>query len=580
MSVLATAAVVWTPGLPLALAAVALVPGWARAVAAVAWWLAPAPALVAALAPPGSLEEGSILLGAHLQTGDALTRGLLLAAAPIWCATGRFARTYVADSPRRDSFWFFFLMTMAGTHGAIVSADVATFYLCYALMTFAAYGLIVHERTADARRAGRVYLALALLGEVLLLAAFWLVAQEDIDVPLADVPRRVASSPHRVLVVALLLGGFGVKAGAFPLHVWLPLAHPVAPAPASAVLSGLLVKAGLLGWLRFLPLGEIAVPELAWPLGVTGLVTVFFGGVLSVAQNEAKTVLAYSTVSQMGIATAVLAVALGEPSTSERLKIALVVFAMHHGLAKAALFLGAAVASEAGTVRARRLVATGLALPALAIAGAPLTTGAVAKAALAAVIEGAFAGSAALAVSLSLGAVGSALLMVRFLAIAPSPQARAGVAPRRGLWLPWVVLVAAGNGLFLAGAPPTGALARVGSAGKLWAAIWPVAAGLTVAFLGWRWRARRLRRLRLPAGDLVVWADAARRRVRSRLAPLAARARARRRRVDVRGWLAEAASVPELRRWVVEAEARLAVMRPIGLLLLALVVALAGLLWR
>lgn len=97
--------------------------------------------------------------------------------------------------------------------------------------------------------------------EVLQFIAFSIIAIKVPDARLADVPAAVAASPLRNELIVLLLVSLGIKAGLVPLHVWLPLAHPVAPTPASAVLSGAMIKAGLLGWLRFIPFGLAAWPE-------------------------------------------------------------------------------------------------------------------------------------------------------------------------------------------------------------------------------------------------------------------------------------------------------------------------------
>src|SRR5699024_2367349 len=150
------------------------------------------------------------------------------------------------------------------------------------------------------------------------------------------------------------LVGFGVKAGTVPLHVWLPLAHPAAPPAASAVLSGAMVKAGLVGWLRLLPSGpdqtgltDGAIPQtvaiFGWVLLVSALAGGFASAVLGVLQNDPKVVLAYSTISQMGFTTAVVAVGLIEPEFGDVTAAAAVLYAVHHGLAKGALFLGVPV---------------------------------------------------------------------------------------------------------------------------------------------------------------------------------------------------------------------------------------------
>jgi hydrogenase-4 component B len=118
------------------------------------------------------------------------------------------------------------------------------------------------------------------------------------------------------LAVGLLAAGFAVKAGIMPLHVWLPLAHPAAPVAASAVLSGALIKAGLIGWLRLLPLGGAAWPGWGTVFVVVGLTTAIAGALIGVAQTRPKVVLAYSSVSQMGIIATLVGVGLLAPAAA------------------------------------------------------------------------------------------------------------------------------------------------------------------------------------------------------------------------------------------------------------------------
>ena len=159
------------------------------------------------------------------------------------------------------------------------------------------------------------------------------------------------------------------------LHVWLPLAHPAAPAPASAVLSGAMIKAALLGWLRFLPLGEEALGGWGHLLFLLGSITVIYGFLVGLVQTNPKVVLAYSSVSKMGLMTALLGLGLANPALAPALLTGLVLFAAHHGLAKGALFLGVGVAHASPA----RWVVPALAIPALVLAGAPFTSGALTK---------------------------------------------------------------------------------------------------------------------------------------------------------------------------------------------------------
>ncbi|WP_437732771.1 complex I subunit 5 family protein [Sorangium sp. So ce1335] len=478
--------------------------------AALAPWAA-LPALILAVALHGraTIVSSAAVLGMRLGSAGTVTRGFLLLTACLWLVSSLFARAYLAGDPHRPRFWVFFLATLSGNVGLVLAEDVASFYLFYGLMTFAAYGLIVHDGTGAARRAGRVYIVMALLGEMSILGAFLLIVGADINVALQDVPRVVAASATRELVAALVLVGFGVKAGALFLHMWLPLAHPAAPIPASAVLSGAMIKAGVLGWLRFLPLGAAALPAHGSACMVAGIAAAFFGVALGLTQRESKTILAYSSVSQMGFMTAALGVGLSNPGAAPAVVAAILFYAMHHALAKGALFLGTGVARATGSGWPGGLVALGLSLPALDLAGAPLSSGSLAKISLKDIVAQAPWGTTWLPWLLSAGAVASTLLMIHFVR-RTLPRSAERLVPGAGLWVPWASLLLLDVVLLVRPPIAPADLGLLVAPGTLWAAAWPVLAGAAIAAAGGRLLRRGPRvRVELPPGDLLYPIDAA-----------------------------------------------------------------------
>jgi formate hydrogenlyase subunit 3/multisubunit Na+/H+ antiporter MnhD subunit len=490
-------------GLPLVLALL-LAPTRTRGPARGLAGFAALPALlVAAIAPGSELELSALVLGTRFAL-DGESRVFLALTAALWLAAGLFGTRYLARDERRAGYTAFFLAAMAGNLGVCVVQDLAGFYVCFALMSFASYGLVVHDRSADAFRAGRIYLILVLVGEVALFTGLVLVAaQTPGDGLAASGPQRAPASGW---ALPLLLLGFGIKAGALPLHVWLPLAHPVAPTPASAVLSGAMIKAGLIGWLRFLPLGDPAASGWAEGCLVMGLVAALYGAAVGLGQRDAKTVLAYSSISQMGLVTIAFGAALADPVATP----AALGYAVHHGLAKSALFLGVAVAAAARGRGGRGLAAAGLLLPALALAGAPTTSGAAAKLALKQALgTSPLDGAAGVTALLPVAALGTTLLMARFLVLAwPRGEGR-GIGALS--CLPWLALLAG-----VASAPVWlpgwgGGLARTFAPASLPAALWPLLAGVVAAVLvGRGGRAGRAvgRLPSPPAGDLVVGLEA------------------------------------------------------------------------
>ncbi len=471
------------------------------------------PALaVSLMAPfPDEASYAWLLLGVRFGLGEADTI-ILLFTAVVWLLAGMFARTWVCE--RRERFFAIFLLTMSGNLGALVAQDMPSFYACFALMSFATYGLVAHKLTSEAKHAANVYIVLVVIGEAALAAALMLAAGAVGASDFVSVRAGLEAAPLGQLIIALAFLGFGIKAGVLLLHVWLPLAHPVAPAPASAVLSGTVIVTGLVGWLRFLPVGEWALPGWGGACIVLGLAAAFYGAFVGIDQRNPKVVLAYSSISQMGIMTVGVGMLLREPALAESLHIAIAFFALHHGLAKSALFLGTGLALAGMSEPRRRWLVAGLALPSLALAGAPFTSGMVAKSALAAG-EAALSEPWAAAIEhlLPLTSVATTLLMARFLVlVSRGPIARQPRATRE-TWLAWWVSLVLALVLPWSLVPATQvALTPPMIVGGLW----PLALAFAIALIAirsWR-RAGRPTVPEIPAGDVLLPLEWLTRRVR------------------------------------------------------------------
>ncbi len=455
------------------------------------------PAFLAAVFVPDGTEAvlPSVLFGLRLGI-DAWSRPFLAFTALLWFASGLFAAADPAGDPRRARFFFFFGLSCAGNLGLILTRDMVGFYTAFALMSFAAYGLVVHPRTEAALAAGRVYLFFVVLGELGLFSGMALLAGTAGSLEFAAIP---AADPPRAAVYLLLLG-LGVKAGALPVHLWLPPAHSAAPTPASAVLSGAMIKAGLLGWLRFLPPGPQLDGEVGGFFLLAGAAAAFYAVAVGCTQRQPKTVLAYSSVSQMGLIAIALGTCYGNAG-AETDGIRLVgLLAAHHGMAKAALFLGVGILAglPAGGL-ARRLALAALLLPALALAGAPGTSGFFLKA----LLEERLAllppeQGKIFSFLLPLSSSATTLLLCRFFRLLrPSQTAGKTTWP---MALSWILLLAAVAG-WLYGLPAVATAEKNGLS-----ALWPIGAAVLLA--AGAAAARRHGRLgplpEIPPGDLLV----------------------------------------------------------------------------
>jgi len=384
-------ALVW----PLLLAALTALPVL-RGSAARLLPLAPLPALWLAVTGVEDVTTApDLLLGVTLGL-DGARRLLLGMTAALWLITGLAAQP-MAGKPHMAIFSGFWCVTLSGNLGVFLALDVVTFYVAFAAVSLAAWFLIVHDRTGTALRAGRVYIVIAIAGEVFLLLGLLIGVAAAGGVDIAAVREAIGSSGAGPVAVALLVAGFGIKAGLVPLHVWLPLAHPAAPVPASAALSGAIVKAGLFGLILFLP--EEAFGAFLMAFGLLGA----FGAALwGLTQANPKAVLAYSTISQMGL----MVMFIGAGGAAREMAP---FYALHHGFAKGALFLLVGVMLAAGTTRHRVLCLGVAAAVAASVAGFPITGGALAKAA----VKPGLTDAVVLAVSLS--SVVTSLILVWFL---------------------------------------------------------------------------------------------------------------------------------------------------------------------
>ena len=466
--------------------------------------LAAVPAVALALfGEPGSTIEVPWLFKHTVLLLDQTGKVFLGFTGLLYMAAAWYARSYLEHDPVKVRFFLLLLIAMGSNLGLILSDDIPTFFASFAVMGLASAGLVSHRIDDRTRRAARVYLSLTMIGEVVILTGLVFLIVHDGTMEISGLYRAEPSG----LAMFLVLAGFGIKAGALSLHFWLPLAHPAAPIPASAVLSGSMIKAGLLGWIRFLPLGESVEPVLGSVFITAGLAAALLGALAGVVQANPKTVLAYSSICQMGILMTGLGIGAIEPEAWPGILSAVLIYTAHHALAKGALFLGIGPSMAA---RGRWEVVTariGMLIPALALAGAPLTSGALAKVALKSNLVFLPDGWArALGIFLPLAAVGTSAMMIRLLWLLWRPATDQPENPADGEWAPWLVLVAVvvAAAWILPGA--FGWLGATLTPGKLWLATWPLFAGGLVSALA----AGILRRLNIdpsawvPPGDVVV----------------------------------------------------------------------------
>ncbi|MCC6543457.1 MAG: hypothetical protein IT392_03010 [Nitrospirae bacterium] len=382
-----------------------------------------------------------ILFGLRLGI-DMVSQVFLLFTTVLWGVSGLYAYYFLRKEVTRKRFFFFHLLCMSGNIGVILSQDIPGFYMFFALMSIAAYGLVVHDGTPAALRAGRVYIVMAIIGEALIAMGLFLIADAAGSIDLAGAGAAAAASGHRDIIIALILAGFGIKTGLLTLHMWLPLAYTAGPVPASAILSGSMINAGLLGWIRFLPLGEASLQEWGWLCIAAGLCGAFWGVFVGMFQDNRKTILAYSSISQMGIITAGVGAGLLRAEAWPVVLTAILIYAFHHALAKGALFLSTGLTGALKKKSLRIPVFIGILLPALALSGAPFTSGVFAKSALKQSLAYLPPWAASdIGFILQAAAAATTLLMARFIIVMIRDAGDKEDLPSRGMLIPWAVLL-------------------------------------------------------------------------------------------------------------------------------------------
>lgn len=322
---------------------------------------------------------------------DALSVLFVTLSTVLWLVTTVYAIGYLETSPHRSRFFGFFSLCVTATVGLALAGNLFTFVIFYEVLTLATYPLVAHRGTPDAIRGAGVYLKYTLVGgAVLLVGVIWL---QVLAGPVAFVQGGILDAlpvdahPQLRWIFVLLIIGLGVKAAIVPLHGWLPQAM-VAPAPVSALLHAVaVVKAGAFGIVRVVydVYGVEFAHELGLltALGIAAAVTIVYGSVKALSQDNLKKRLAYSTVSQVSY------IALGAAILGPIATIGGVVHLVHQGIMKITLFFAAGNYAETLGVHkvsemdgvGKRMPGTSLAftIGALGMIGVPPVAGFVSK---------------------------------------------------------------------------------------------------------------------------------------------------------------------------------------------------------
>jgi formate hydrogenlyase subunit 3/multisubunit Na+/H+ antiporter MnhD subunit len=299
------------------------------------------------------LPLGIPWLGAHFRI-DALAAFFLAVVNLGTTAASLFALGYGAHESAPGRVLPFYPVFLAGMNVVLLADDAFSFLLAWELMSLSSWALVVaHHQDGENVRAGYIYLVMASFGTLALLLTFGLLAGPDGAYTFADIRTAHPTGATAILLLALI--GAGSKAGLVPLHVWLPLAHPAAPSHVSALMSGVMTKVAVYGFVRIV-LDLLGEPAWWWGMLVLALggITAVMGVLYALMQHDLKRLLAYHTVENIGIIFIGLGLALAFRAHSMGWAAALALTAgllhvLNHSLFKSLLFFGAgAVLSSTG----------------------------------------------------------------------------------------------------------------------------------------------------------------------------------------------------------------------------------------
>ena len=293
------------------------------------------------------LPIGLPWIGAHFRI-DPLSSFFLVVIDLGAALASLYGLGYGAHEEHPERVLPFFPAFLAGMNLVLMAADAFGFLVAWEFMSLASWALVMaHHHEEENRRAGFVYLVMASFGTLMLLLAFGLMAGPEGAYGFAEMRELARSEWLRGLVLGLVLLGAGSKAGLVPLHVWLPLAHPAAPSHVSALMSGVMTKVAVYGFVRIV-FDLIGEPAWWWSAVVMGLgaLTAVLGVLHAILERDFKRLLAYSTVENIGIVFIGLGLALAfeanDMAGPAALAITAALFhALNHSLFKGLMFFGA-----------------------------------------------------------------------------------------------------------------------------------------------------------------------------------------------------------------------------------------------
>lgn len=269
---------------------------------------------------------------------DTMSYFMAMVISLVWFMASWYSIEYMKKEHANGRFQIFSLFSFFGMLGFVVAGNLVSLFFFFEIMSILSYFLVIHEENTQALRAGSKYLFMGIIGGLVLLGAIimthLLVGHGDLS---GKGLAQLQSSPYFIWIFWAFIFGFAVKAGMFPVHVWLPEAHPIAPSPASVLLSAVMIKAGAYGIMRtiYAIYGSAFLSHhyISKILMALALFTMILGSAVALTQTELKRLLAYSSIAQIGY------IILGLTLFSKEGFVGSLLHVFNHAMMKAVLFM-------------------------------------------------------------------------------------------------------------------------------------------------------------------------------------------------------------------------------------------------
>lgn len=324
--------------------------------------------------PASSLFHSSLII-------DMVSVFFILPILIVGLASSIYSASYMSHDTGLNSYYTLLSAMILGMIGVVSAGDFFTFFLFWEIMSISSYALVAFRKDRwEPVEAGFKYLVMSSAGSAFMLSGIAIVygivgTLNFAGIALATRTPILSSDPWLILAVSLLIVGFGIKAAIAPMHTWLPDAHPAAPSPISSLLSGVMIKIGVYGLLRFYILFQSLYAYWGIILSILAFLTMFLGNLTAMFQTDIKRLLAYSSIAQIGYITFALSIGTVQSISAGLLHV------FNHAMMKGLLFMAAGAFYHATGSRdisvlegiGRRMKLTGIlfSIGLLAIAGIP-----------------------------------------------------------------------------------------------------------------------------------------------------------------------------------------------------------------